>query len=266
VKSPEDWAKRRAEIVRGMESVMGKLPGDKKRCPLDLKTESEEECGKFVRRLVTYASEPDCRVPAYLLIPKDVLKGKKKVPAILCLHGTDNEVGNGTVVGLGSGPNRAYASELARAMSVASKDIFAIEDAALLHDVGKICVPDVLLSKPGPLTVEEAGIVAAHPVIGAGMFARTIHLRELAPIVRHHHERFDGQGYPDRLAGEAIPLGARIVAVCDIFDALVSHRVYRPAMDFAAARNKMAEWSGSRRDPALVSAFLDLALEKMTEH
>jgi dipeptidyl aminopeptidase/acylaminoacyl peptidase len=108
VKSPEDWAKRRAEIVRSMESVMGKLPGDRKHCPLDLKTENEEDCGTFVRRLVTYASEPDSRVPAYLLIPKDVLQGKKKVPVVLCLHGTDNFIGHGTVVGLGTRPNRGY--------------------------------------------------------------------------------------------------------------------------------------------------------------
>lgn len=113
VKTPEDWTKRRAEIVRGMETVMGKLPGDKKRCALDLKTESEEDCETFVRRLVTYASEPGCRVPAYLLIPKAVLKDKKKVPAVLCLHGTDNVIGPGTVVGLGTRKNRGYAKELA---------------------------------------------------------------------------------------------------------------------------------------------------------
>jgi dienelactone hydrolase len=113
VKTPEDWAKRRAEIVRGMESVMGKLPGGRKRCPLDPKTEEEVDCGTYVRRLVTYASEPDSRVPAYLLIPKDVLKGKKKVPAVLCLHGTDNIIGPGTVVGLGTRLNRGYARELA---------------------------------------------------------------------------------------------------------------------------------------------------------
>ncbi len=161
---------------------------------------------------------------------------------------------------------RTYAGELARTLNIASREVFVVEDAALLHDVGKICIPDTLLCKPGPLTVEESGIMAAHSVIGAGMFARTVHLRELAPIVRHHHERFDGQGYPDRLSGEAIPLGARIVAVCDMFDALVSHRLYRAAMDFAAARSLMAEWAGSRCDPALVSAFLGLSLEKMTEH
>ncbi len=113
VKTPEDWAKRRAEIVRGMESVMGKLPGDKKRCPLEPKTVEEVDGGTYVRRLVTYSSEPNSRVPAYLLIPKDVLKGKKKAPAVLCLHGTDNVVGHGTVVGLGTRPNRGYAKELA---------------------------------------------------------------------------------------------------------------------------------------------------------
>jgi hypothetical protein len=114
VKTPADWAKRRAEIVRGMESVMGKLPGDRKRCPVDVKTEEEVDCGIHVRRLITYASEPGSRVPAYLLIPKDVLAGKKKVPAVLCLHGTDNVIGHGTVVGLGKRPNRGYALELAQ--------------------------------------------------------------------------------------------------------------------------------------------------------
>src|ERR1051326_7898374 len=89
VHTVQEWARRRAEVVRGMESVMGKLPGDEKRCPLDLKTEEEVDCGSYVRRLITYASEPGCRVPAYLLVPKDALEGKRKVPAVLCLHGTD---------------------------------------------------------------------------------------------------------------------------------------------------------------------------------
>src|SRR5438128_12195605 len=92
VKTVADWAKRRAEVVRGMESVMGKLPGDEKRCPLDVKVEEEVDGGTYVRRLITYASEPGARVPAYLLIPRDVLDGKKKAPAALCLHGTNNVV------------------------------------------------------------------------------------------------------------------------------------------------------------------------------
>jgi acetyl esterase/lipase len=113
VKTLDDWAKRRAEIVRGAETVMGKLPGKEKRCELDVKIEDEVDCGKYVRRLITYSSEPGSRVPAYLLVPKEVLKGERKLPAVLCLHGTDNIVGHGTVVGLGKNPNRQYASELA---------------------------------------------------------------------------------------------------------------------------------------------------------
>ncbi len=113
VNSVEDWAKRRTEVVRGMEAVMGKLPGEAKRCPLDPKIEEEVDGDSYVRRLMTYASEPGSRVPAYLLIPKDVLAGKKKAPAVLCLHGTNNIIGHGTVVGL-STLNRGYALELAR--------------------------------------------------------------------------------------------------------------------------------------------------------
>lgn len=113
VKTVEDWAKRRADIVRGMQAVMGKLPGEEKRCPLDVKIDEEFEGDTYVRRLISYASEPGGRVPAYLLIPKDVLAGKKKAPAVLCLHGTNNVIGHGTIVGLGTLPNRGYALELA---------------------------------------------------------------------------------------------------------------------------------------------------------
>jgi dienelactone hydrolase len=114
VKTLDDWAKRRAEIVRGAEAVMGKLPGKEKRCALEPKLEEAEvDCGKYVRRLVTYQSEPGSRVPAYLLIPKGAEKAGRKLPAVLCLHGTDNEVGHGTVVGLGKRANRSYAVELA---------------------------------------------------------------------------------------------------------------------------------------------------------
>src|SRR5581483_2476161 len=111
-KSIDDWLKRRAEIVRGMQSVMGKLPGDEKRCPLDMQVEEEVDQGRYVRRLITYASEPGSRVPAYLCIPKSVLNDDRKAPAVLCLHGTNNEVGHGVVVGLG-GSTKPYGSELA---------------------------------------------------------------------------------------------------------------------------------------------------------
>ena len=114
VQSPDGWIKRRAEIVQGMQAVMGPLPGREKRCSLDMKVEEEIDCGSYVRRLITYTSESTSRVPAYLCIPKSALLATaKQTPAVLCLHGTDNVVGHGVVVGLGNKPNRQYASELA---------------------------------------------------------------------------------------------------------------------------------------------------------
>ena len=114
VRTVGEWLKRRGEIVDGMQVVMGRLPGPEKRCPLDLKVEEEVDCGSYVRRMITYASEPGSRVPAYLSIPKAVLKGDgKRAKAVLCLHPTDDVVGHGVVVGLGSRPNRQYANELA---------------------------------------------------------------------------------------------------------------------------------------------------------
>ena len=113
VKTKADWLQRRAETLRGMQSVMGTLPGDEKRCPLDLKVEHEEDCGSYVRRFITYASEPGSRVSAWLLIPKQALSGVTNAPGILCLHPTDNKIGHKVVVGLGGRPHRQYAAELA---------------------------------------------------------------------------------------------------------------------------------------------------------
>ncbi len=113
-KTVAEWQRRRAEILRGMEAVMGRLPGPERRCPLEVQVEEEVETPKYVRRRITYQSEPGCRVPAYLLIPKAVLANKgRRAPAVLCLHPTDNAIGHGVVVGLGGKPNRAYAAELA---------------------------------------------------------------------------------------------------------------------------------------------------------
>jgi hypothetical protein len=110
VRSLADWELRRAEILRGMQQVMGQLPGNEKRVPLELEVAEEVDCGKYVRQLIYYTSEPGSRVPAYLCLPKDV---PGPVPAVLCLHPTDNAVGHGVVVGLGGRENRQYAAELA---------------------------------------------------------------------------------------------------------------------------------------------------------
>jgi hypothetical protein len=109
----EQWLKRRHSIVAAMQGVMGKLPGEERRCPLEVQVEEEWDGGSYVRRLISYQSEVGCRVPAYLLIPKRLLASGGKAFAILCLHGTNNIVGHGSVVGLGDRPNRNYAVELA---------------------------------------------------------------------------------------------------------------------------------------------------------
>ncbi len=114
VNTVEEWWQRRAEVLQGMQAVMGALPGPEKRCALDVKVEGEVDCGKYVRRFITYASEPGCRVPAYLCVPKELLKEPtKRAPGVLCLHPTDNVVGHGVVVGLGDHYRTPYASELA---------------------------------------------------------------------------------------------------------------------------------------------------------
>ncbi|MCX7005993.1 MAG: dienelactone hydrolase family protein [Kiritimatiellaeota bacterium] len=113
VQTTADWQQRRAEILRGVQAVMGNLPGPEKRCPLEVKVEAETDCGSFVRRSITYQAEPGGRVPAYLCIPKAALTAPAKCPAVLCLHPTDAQIGNGVVVGLGGKAHRQYASELA---------------------------------------------------------------------------------------------------------------------------------------------------------
>lgn len=113
VRTTRDWLRRREEILRGMQSVMGPLPGKEKRCPLEPRVEEESDAGSHLRRLVSYAAEPGGRVPAYLLIPKSLEGSGKQAPAALCLHPTDNKIGHKVVVGLGGRPNRQYAVELA---------------------------------------------------------------------------------------------------------------------------------------------------------
>jgi putative membrane-bound dehydrogenase-like protein len=113
VRTPDEWKKRRAQILVAAQEIMGPLPGPEKKCPLDVKVTEETDCGTYVRRLLTYASEPGNRVPAYLLIPKGALQPESRAPAVLCLHPTDDTIGHKVVVGLGGKANRAYAAELA---------------------------------------------------------------------------------------------------------------------------------------------------------
>ncbi|MCC6628937.1 MAG: HD-GYP domain-containing protein, partial [Chloroflexi bacterium] len=146
------------------------------------------------------------------------------------------------------------AVRLGRELGVTGAALQELERGALLHDIGKIGVPDALLRKPGPLTDEEWTAMRRHATIGAAMLDGIPFLSDAVPLVRHHHERWDGVGYPDGLVGAAIPLGARIFAVADALDAMTSQRPYRAAMPLAAARAELARCAGSQFDPAVVAA------------
>ena len=149
----------------------------------------------------------------------------------------------------------AYGMELARCCGLAVEDSPQIEFGFLLHDVGKVAVPDAILFKTGSLTVEEYSLVRRHPVIGTEILRDVDFLGEGKLVVRHHHERWDGQGYPDGLAGEAIPLAARVFAVADALDALTTDRPYRPASSFPDAREEVLRGAGTQFDPVVVAAF-----------
>jgi diguanylate cyclase (GGDEF)-like protein len=148
-----------------------------------------------------------------------------------------------------------YATILAKAMGLPASEIARIELAGRLHDVGKIGVPDAILTKAGKLSADEYLAIQQHPVIGERMLAEVPFLREILPGVRHHHERWDGEGYPDQLQGNLIPRDAAILAVADSLDAMTSSRTYRPALPLAEARRRILEGSGSQFNPEVVSAF-----------
>jgi HD-GYP domain-containing protein (c-di-GMP phosphodiesterase class II) len=133
-----------------------------------------------------------------------------------------------------------------------------IAQAALLHDLGKIGVPETILRKPGALTAAEWEVMRRHPVTGARIVSPLEFFDEGALILRHHHERLDGSGYPDRLTGEAIPLGARIVAVADVYDALTSERPYRRGLAHADAIRVLHGEAGRTLDRRLVAVAVDL--------
>lgn len=137
--------------------------------------------------------------------------------------------------------------------------------AGLLHDVGKSSIPSSILSKPGRLTDEEFSIVRHHPRLGYEMLREVPGLESILPGVLHHHERFDGNGYPNRLQGDDIPLIARILAITDAFDAMTSPRCYREACTCDDALTELKLQSGKQFDPALVSAFLNIDLEEFSE-
>ena len=151
-----------------------------------------------------------------------------------------------------------YAAALARALGMSSNDIQGVKTAALLHDIGKLAVPEHILSKPGPLTPEEFQKIRAHPKVGADIISAVPFPYPVAPLILSHHERWDGKGYPAGLKGEEIPLGARILSVVDYFDALMAERPYHKAMSFDAAIGLLQQEAGKGLDPLVVEKFVEL--------
>jgi len=149
-----------------------------------------------------------------------------------------------------------YSEQLARAMNLPPQDVESVKMAAVLHDIGKIAIPDKILHKPGRLTLEELDVVRTHPARGEAILAPLEELRPLRPGIRHHHERFDGKGYPDQLAGHAIPLHARIICVADSFDAMTSKRYYHKAKSLEEGLEEIARCSGTQFDPQLAEYFI----------
>jgi putative nucleotidyltransferase with HDIG domain len=156
-----------------------------------------------------------------------------------------------------------YMELIAEGLQVPVEQHATLRRGALLHDIGKIGVPDHILRKPGPLTENEWYTMKTHPDLGAKIIANIPFLQEVAVIIRAHHERWDGNGYPEGLAGERIPQGARIFAVADSFDAMTSDRPYRRGRPLEEALSEIERCAGTQFDPAVVGAFLAVPLHRI---
>jgi putative nucleotidyltransferase with HDIG domain len=158
-----------------------------------------------------------------------------------------------------------YAAEIAQKLGMTPDMVDVVRRGAMLHDLGKLSIMDTILRKPERLTAEEFAIIKSHPVVGAKILEPLRFLARETCAVRHHHERFDGTGYPDGLRGEDIPIVARVVTVADVFDAITSNRPYRTALPLGEARNEIAQGADSHFDPAVVEAFMKVPLARLEE-
>jgi HD-GYP domain-containing protein (c-di-GMP phosphodiesterase class II) len=150
-------------------------------------------------------------------------------------------------------------------IGLSADQVRVLVQGAIIHDIGKIGMPDSVLNKEGPLTRDERKLIEEHPVVGWDIAKRIVSLRKALPVIRHHHERMDGLGYPDRLEGDTIPFYARIVAVADVWDALTSTRSYREAWSEERALRVMFEGRGTQFDPKCLDAFLTLMQKSHSE-
>ncbi|MEI7768597.1 MAG: HD-GYP domain-containing protein [Chloroflexales bacterium] len=151
-----------------------------------------------------------------------------------------------------------YAVAIASELQMPAERIEVVRQSAYLHDIGKLAIPESILHKPARLTEAEYALLKRHCDIGADLIARSRGLRHLAPFIRHHHERWDGQGYPAGLAGEAIPLEARILNVCDSVEAMASDRPYHRGMSLEEIMTEVRSCAGGQFDPTLTEIFITI--------
>jgi HD-GYP domain-containing protein (c-di-GMP phosphodiesterase class II) len=182
---------------------------------------------------------------------------------LVALHGLIAARDSGT--GTHSERVRIYALAVARAHGLGEIEMRDIEQGVILHDIGKIGIPDSILLKPGPLSPEEWKVMRTHPEVGRRLIENIPFLAGAVPIIYHHHERWDGNGYPGGLRGEAIPLGARIFAVADALDAMTFDRPYSRAVSLEAARAEIIRCSGTHFDPAVVATFAAIPMSTLQE-
>jgi HD-GYP domain-containing protein (c-di-GMP phosphodiesterase class II) len=149
---------------------------------------------------------------------------------------------------------------------LSDSEIENVKYAGLLHDIGKIGISEFILNKPSRLTPYEFDEIRKHPAVGAKIIADVPFLRPLVPLVLHHHEYYDGKGYPDGIAGEEIPYGARILSVADVFEAMTSNRPYRKALSPEMAVQTLMGGRGKQFDPHMVDAFMDVLKLRKTEN
>ena len=154
------------------------------------------------------------------------------------------------------------AEDIMHHLQIDAEKRFTINLAAILHDVGKIGICDTILHKKGKLTEEEFAVIKEHPLIGAKILEGNASLQKIQDIIKHHHERYDGQGYPDRLVGENIPFGARVIAVADSFQAMISDRPYRNGMKQEVAMQELEKNKGLQFDPQITDVFLEICKNK----
>jgi putative nucleotidyltransferase with HDIG domain len=154
-----------------------------------------------------------------------------------------------------------YSKDIGQRMKLDKQDIEELKRSALLHDIGKIGIPDVILKKQTKLTDEEYTTIKSHPETGAAILKHIKSLKDLVPAVYHHHEQFDGNGYPQGIKGKAIPLHARIIAVADTFDAMTSSRAYRKALSFRTALSELERNKETQFDPDIANMFIEILQE-----